>query len=235
MAARPMPIDASVLRRLAAIDMPPAALREVISILADIQERQDERRAKDRERKRVQRHSTDIPRTFLGHSLDNTADKPRDPSPSPAPQRDNSNPLTPSPTVAALSCADAIPSIDLRQLENRLRSAAGLEQSPSPALLDLSPILGLIDAGFDLESEILPVVRSKAKPDVGSWNFFVKACHGSRASRHAAANSHGHASARAPPPQKMPEKRNLPFAIFEEMAQDERDRRGENSVFADPD
>lgn len=101
---------------------------------------------------------------------------------------------------AALSASvPARPQIDSRQLENQLRAAAGLEQSPAPALADLSPILGLIDAGLDLETEILPVIRAKAKPNIGSWRFFVQACHDSRASRQSAANGHGHASARAPP------------------------------------
>ena len=67
----------------------------------------------------------------------------------------------------------ASPSLD--QLEAELRSAAQLETEPHPGLLDLSPILGLVEAGFELGSEILPVVRAKRRKGVRSWNYFVEA------------------------------------------------------------
>lgn len=61
-------------------------------------------------------------------------------------------------------------------LEERLRQAAGYEQNPAPNLFVVGPIEALIAEGFDLEREILPIVRSKAlamsKP-VQSWSFFV--------------------------------------------------------------
>lgn len=100
---------------------------------------------------------------------------------------------------------------ELDGLEQQLRTASGLEQSPAPSLADLSPILGLIDAGLDLETEILPVIRAKAKRGVNSWKFFVQACHDSRATRQAAATGAGHSSARAPPP----DRRNKVFEALE--------------------
>lgn len=96
-------------------------------------------------------------------------------------------------------------------LEQKLRSAAKLEESPAPSLADLSPILGLIDAGFDLETEILPTVRAKTHAKVRSWKFFVDACHDSRTARQAAATGAGHSSARAPPP----DRRNKVFEALE--------------------
>lgn len=61
------------------------------------------------------------------------------------------------------------------RLEAALREAAGLQNDPSPSLADLSPILGLIDSGIDLESHILPVVRAAARGGKKgrSWRFYV--------------------------------------------------------------
>jgi hypothetical protein len=76
-----------------------------------------------------------------------------------------------------------VPNLD--GLEAKLRAAAGVENSTHPALFDLSPILGLMDAGFDLDEHILPVLRTKAaKGKLGqSWKFYVEAireAHGER-------------------------------------------------------
>lgn len=58
-----MSLDAFMLRRLAALNLPSAAMSEVLSIIADIQAVDDERKAKDRERKRkIQGKSTEVPR-----------------------------------------------------------------------------------------------------------------------------------------------------------------------------
>lgn len=66
---------------------------------------------------------------------------------------------------------------DLDRIEADLREAAGLQSNPSPMLMVVAPILGLLDRGFDIESDILPVVRavaSRAKRAPQSWDYFVK-------------------------------------------------------------
>lgn len=66
---------------------------------------------------------------------------------------------------------------DLDALEAELREAAGLENEPSPALLDLSPIVTLLDKGYDLAGDILPKLRAaKARNKRGrAWGYYVPA------------------------------------------------------------
>jgi hypothetical protein len=59
------------------------------------------------------------------------------------------------------------------EIENKCRKAAGLESDPSPSLCDLSPVIQFLDAGVDLERQILPVIRAKRRDGVRSWRFFV--------------------------------------------------------------
>jgi len=77
----------------------------------------------------------------------------------------------------------------LRQIEQELRKANDCENSPAPLLADLSPILGLIDAGFDLETEILPSIRARPNPGARTWGYFVAQIKRSRADRLAAQNA----------------------------------------------
>jgi hypothetical protein len=74
-------------------------------------------------------------------------------------------------------------------LEQQLRQAAGAENNPSPSLCIVAPILGLIDQGADLESEILPAIRAKPKADVRSWDYFVGQIQEFRARRKTAASA----------------------------------------------
>ncbi|GHE74780.1 hypothetical protein GCM10019059_37910 [Camelimonas fluminis] len=76
-------------------------------------------------------------------------------------------------TASAASSSRAGLSYD--QIESQCRKAAGLENDPSPSLLDLSPINQLLAKGADLERDIVPVIRAKARPGVRSWRFFVPA------------------------------------------------------------
>lgn len=76
-------------------------------------------------------------------------------------------------TASAVSSARAGLSYD--QIESQCRKAAGLENDPSPSLLDLSPINQLLAKGADLDRDIVPVIRAKARPGVRSWRFFVPA------------------------------------------------------------
>ena len=64
------------------------------------------------------------------------------------------------------------------RIEGLCRQAAGLENHPNPSLNIISPILALIDRGYDLEADILPVMRTKAqvsKKPIHSWGYFLKA------------------------------------------------------------
>jgi len=67
--------------------------------------------------------------------------------------------------------------VEITRLDAACREAAGLESDRSPSLLDLSPIVALIDAGYRLESDILPKLReAKARGKRGSsWRYYVAA------------------------------------------------------------
>lgn len=74
--------------------------------------------------------------------------------------------------------AAAVPSADLssEHLEASLRSAAGYENNPAPDLFVVGPIFDLLVEGFDLDREILPVIRSRAAAmprPAQSWRYFV--------------------------------------------------------------
>lgn len=65
---------------------------------------------------------------------------------------------------------------------------SGFRAEKAPGLMVMAPILGLIDAGYDFEADILPAVRAKANPSARSWNFFVGIVRDFAASRQAAAS-----------------------------------------------
>ena len=66
---------------------------------------------------------------------------------------------------------------DLDGIEAALREAAGLQEDPSPGLFNLAPILGLIDAGYRLDEDIVPAVRSVAATGRKGrvWTYYVPA------------------------------------------------------------
>jgi hypothetical protein len=79
-------LNADTLRRLAAVDMPAEALREVLTIFAEIEGKNEERRAKDAARKKEERDakkaaSKDNPRTVHGMSNGSPAEVPHAPAP----------------------------------------------------------------------------------------------------------------------------------------------------------
>lgn len=84
---------------------------------------------------------------------------------------------------ASLRSASAQPRAALDAIEQRCREAGDLIDEASPGLLDLSPILSLIDQGYDLDRDILPVIRAKAKRGrkPGTWRYFVDAIVDARA------------------------------------------------------
>ena len=64
-----------------------------------------------------------------------------------------------------------------RELETRLREAAGWQNEPAPMLAVTGPIEALIAAGADLETDVLPVLSAlgpRCKSRV-SWNYFIGA------------------------------------------------------------
>lgn len=75
----------------------------------------------------------------------------------------------------------------LADLEATLRDAAGWQSEPAPNLAVTGPIHALIEAGADLELDVLPVVRAIAGQarKRTSWRYFVdaiKAAHSDRIS-----------------------------------------------------
>lgn len=105
----------------------------------------------------------------------------------------------------------------LNEIEFELRKASGCENSVAPRLADLSPILGLIDAGYDLETEILPSIRAKPYPAAQTWGYFVPQVKRSRADRLAAKSVPEVVSQpRAGPPRKS---ENTMFAAVQRRQQ----------------
>lgn len=77
------------------------------------------------------------------------------------------------------------PPDDFEGLGSRLLEAAGENIQPHGALV-LAPILGLIQAGCDLETDILPTIRAKAgrlRRPAGSWAYFAEAIRDAHAAR----------------------------------------------------
>ena len=116
-------------------------------------------------------------------------------------------PVTRESSAPAAPAAAASPgAIDLssKEIERRCREAAGYEQQPFPGLFVTGPIVDLIVDGFDLEADILPVIRAKAEgmraagaAPARSWSYFAPAIREAKVRRLAAAN--------APPrPQSQP-------------------------------
>jgi hypothetical protein len=79
-------VNAETLRRLAAVDMPAEALREVLTIFAEIEAKNEERRARDAARKKHEREarkvaSADCPRIVQGMSNGSPVEVPHAPAP----------------------------------------------------------------------------------------------------------------------------------------------------------
>ena len=86
---------------------------------------------------------------------------------------------------------------ELDEVERLCREAFGVETHPSPGFLVLAPLLGLLDAGFSLEEDILPVLRAKrGLGRVSSWAFFVEPVREAATRRAEAASGGGRAERR---------------------------------------
>jgi hypothetical protein len=58
-------------------------------------------------------------------------------------------------------------------LIDKLLDAAGIKGNPTPQLAFPGEIIGLMQAGYDLDADILPAIRARPKPTARSWNYFV--------------------------------------------------------------
>lgn len=93
-------------------------------------------------------------------------------------------PILPAPAAAPTSFEPSVePSaarerVDLDNLQSKLLEAAGEDKIHGHGAFDLSAILGLIGAGVDLETDILPAIKARAarltRP-VRSWGYFADA------------------------------------------------------------
>lgn len=94
----------------------------------------------------------------------------------------------------------------LDELERQCLEAVGVKGNPPPDLLVLSAILGWLDAGADLELDILPTLRALSGRNGGSvkrWNYYSKAVLENAATRKAgAATPLPNPTARGSPPPK---------------------------------
>jgi uncharacterized protein YdaU (DUF1376 family) len=60
---------------------------------------------------------------------------------------------------------------EIDNLEAKLRGAAGQEHNPSQKLMDVSPVLRLIDQGVSLDRVIIPKLRSLRGKTFRSWEY----------------------------------------------------------------
>lgn len=82
--------------------------------------------------------------------------------------------------LPASPIGSASPARDLDKISERLLDAAGLgdfRAERNPGLVSLAPILGLLDQGYDLERDVLPIVRDIARRGkrLSSWSYVVPA------------------------------------------------------------
>lgn len=125
----------------------------------------ERRRASDRERQKRRRENTECHVTSRDVTVTPRDTPPDSPPLSPAPL---SPPL--NPPLAGLGSRER-----LDRLEQACREAAGYETDPSPGLLSLAPILGLMESGMDLDADILPAIRAaaaKMRRPARSWEYF---------------------------------------------------------------
>ena len=134
----------------------------VKAALAEDEARREAKRAGNRERQRRHRLNNAMSRDVTHVTRDTPSPLcPPDKEIPPAPPKEITPPISPQPR--------AVP----RDLLDRLLDAAGICGNPNPALVHPGQIIALIQAGYDLEVEILPAIRAKPKPDLRSWNWYV--------------------------------------------------------------
>lgn len=104
---------------------------------------------------------------------------------------------------------------DLDGLEAKCREAAGAEQNPSPSLLDLSPVVRCLNAGADLDADVLPTIRqiTARRHRWQSWRYAEQAIMDAKASREAPAPVGSPHAPRAPPDKPKTMNRRLIEAL----------------------
>lgn len=55
-----------------------------------------------------------------------------------------------------------------------IEAASSRGQCHQNLAMGIQPIMDLIAQNYDIDTDILPVIREKARPDIGSWKFFVQ-------------------------------------------------------------
>lgn len=97
---------------------------------------------------------------------------------------------TPTPTPTDVSCVSSDTQLTDAALEACLRRAAGWESHPNPMLAVTGPIVALMEAGADLELDVLPVIRAIApKCRKPTWKYFLDAIAEARDQRLSAASA----------------------------------------------
>ncbi len=94
----------------------------------------------------------------------------------------------PEETLASQSAPRRWTRSDLDRLEEGCRAAACLQNDPNPNLSVMAPIIGLVEAGFDPETQIYPSIATSMRKAKGGfvprgWGYFVPAiqeAHGQR-------------------------------------------------------
>lgn len=102
---------------------------------------------------------------------------------------------------------------ELDRIEADLREASGMQTNPSPGLMVLAPILGLLDSGYDIEADILSTVRavsSRMKRPARSWDYFVEPIREAAADRRSVA-------AKGPAPPGRQQQPNGRTNVFERL------------------
>ncbi|WP_247996649.1 helix-turn-helix domain-containing protein [Brucella tritici] len=80
------------------------------------------------------------------------------------------------PEVSSSSASASMVGDDLDHLRSKLLAAVGEKIQPHGSIV-LGPILGLLNGGCDLETDILPTIKAvsaRAPHPAGSWSYFVK-------------------------------------------------------------
>lgn len=89
-----------------------------------------------------------------------------------------------------VSCVSSDTQLSNAAFEAILRKAAGWQSHPNPKLSITGPITALMEAGADLELDVLPVIRAIAsKCRNPTWNYFLDAIAQARDERLSAASA----------------------------------------------
>lgn len=123
-----------------------------------------QKRYRDNKRNGSSRVTTNVTQTSPDKEIPPTPPKEINPTPSSPPKGGSVSP--------------AAPRSELDKLQDQLLEAAGIvgfREERSPGLVNLAPIRGLLEQGYLLEIDILPVIRdiSRRGKRPSSWAYFV--------------------------------------------------------------